>query len=83
VSRRAAAPFRSIALLLAGLLLAILGAAVATARQDAPTPSHAPSTLTAAPADGADMGPLVATGPPPDLALIYTGGVVGYVEPCG
>ena len=34
------------------------------------------------PAPG-DEGPLVAEGPQADLALIYTGGVVGYVEPCG
>lgn len=79
MSPRAAAPFRSPALLLAGLLAAVLGFAAAMARQDAP----APSPVTAPPADPADMGPLVATGAPPDLALIYTGGVVGYVEPCG
>ena len=30
-----------------------------------------------------DEGPLVAEGQPADLAIIYTGGVVGYVEPCG
>jgi len=28
-------------------------------------------------------GPLVDEGPEPDLALIYTGGVAGYVDPCG
>ncbi len=28
-------------------------------------------------------GPLVAPGPRPDLVLLYTGGVIGYVEPCG
>ena len=30
-----------------------------------------------------ESGPLVPPGAPPDIALIYTGGVVGYVEPCG
>ncbi|MGH9869462.1 MAG: hypothetical protein ACREAA_15020 [Candidatus Polarisedimenticolia bacterium] len=30
-----------------------------------------------------ESGPLVAEGPAPDLTLLYTGGVVGYVEPCG
>ena len=39
-------------------------------------------TITSPPAPG-EQGPLVADGAAPDLALIYTGGVVGYVEPCG
>lgn len=57
------------ALVLAGAL------SIASARQDSP------QTLIAAPA--VDEGPLVAPGDPPDFALIYTGGVVGYLEPCG
>jgi hypothetical protein len=38
---------------------------------------------TTAPAGATDEGPLVAPGEAPDLALFTTGGVVGYVEPCG
>lgn len=30
-----------------------------------------------------DEGPLVAPGEAPDLVLLCTGAVVGYVEPCG
>ena len=30
-----------------------------------------------------EEGPLVPEGAPADIAIIYTGGVVGYVEPCG
>lgn len=26
---------------------------------------------------------LVPDGPPPDLFLVYTGDVIGYVDPCG
>jgi len=26
---------------------------------------------------------LVPAGPPPDLFLVYTGDVIGYVDPCG
>lgn len=37
----------------------------------------------AQPLEPADAGPLVAEGPEPDLFLLYTGGVAGYVEPCG
>lgn len=33
--------------------------------------------------DPVDEGPLVAGGPAPDLVLVYTGGVVGFVDPCG
>jgi hypothetical protein len=36
----------------------------------------------AAPATGAQKG-LVAGGDPPDLLLMYTGDVIGYVDPCG
>ena len=38
-----------------------------------------------APQSGHGQGPsaLVAPGDVPDLALVFTGGVVGYVEPCG
>ena len=39
-------------------------------------------TIASPPAPG-EEGALVAEGAAPDLALIYTGSVVGYVEPCG
>ncbi len=26
---------------------------------------------------------LVPTGNPPDIALVFTGDVIGYIEPCG
>ncbi len=38
---------------------------------------------TAAPPAAARPGPLVPEGPAPDLAILYTGNAVGYVEPCG
>jgi hypothetical protein len=55
------------------LVLILLG--VANAR-----PAEPPAP---AGADPADSGPLVAPGPAPDLVLLYTGNVIGYVEPCG
>ena len=58
-----------------GLLAVVWPAAPARA-------SEPPAEETPAPAPG-EEGPLVAEGPQADLALIYTGGVVGYVEPCG
>ena len=57
------------------LLLLALGAAVARQSDPAPAPP--------APNDPLDSGPLVASGPAPDLVLLYTGSVVGFVEPCG
>ena len=60
---------------LAGALVLAGALSIADARQDTPqTPELQPVV---------DEGPLVAPGEPPDFALIYTGGVVGYVEPCG
>ena len=35
----------------------------------------------ALPAGGREK--LIADGPPPDLMLLYTGDVIGYVGPCG
>jgi hypothetical protein len=46
-----------------------------------PPPAGAEIKVETGPLD--EEGPLVPTGEPPDIALIYTGGVVGYVEPCG
>lgn len=30
-----------------------------------------------------EPGPLVAPGPAPDVIFVYTGRVIGYIEPCG
>ncbi len=58
---------------------AALCAAVAWA-QEAPKPPAAPL-----PARGLDppAGALVASGNPPDVIFLYTGDVIGYIEPCG
>jgi hypothetical protein len=56
------------------LLLIAFGAASARPSGQAPAPAGS---------DPADSGPLVAAGPAPDFVLLYTGNVVGYVEPCG
>ena len=62
---------------LAAAALALLAAAATLA---GPQSFEQPAVQPPAPGE---EGPLVAEGQPPDLALIYTGGVVGYVEPCG
>lgn len=57
---------------------ALLGfAGWAHAQQPAPAPSSAPRSL------AIPGGALVAPGSPPDLTILYTGDVVGYLEPCG
>jgi len=68
----------------AGAAMAIAATAPQPATQVRPQASPQATTRAteAAPAPG-EEGPLVPDGPAPDLALIYTGGVVGYVEPCG
>jgi len=63
------------------LVLVLLALGAAVARQSEPAP--APASVPAAPTDPLDSGPLVAAGPAPDLVLLYTGSVVGFVEPCG
>lgn len=62
-----------------GLALALLAAAPAAA-QSARTAGQ--GSVDEAGESGAE-GPLVPPGPPPDLILIYTGRVRGFVEPCG
>ncbi len=47
------------------------------AQQTAPGPSSTPRSL------AIPGGALVAPGKPPDLTILYTGDVVGYLEPCG
>lgn len=45
--------------------------------QAAPAPSQPPRSL------AIPGGALMAPGSPPDLTILYTGDVVGYLEPCG
>ena len=50
-------------------------------------PAQDPSTQPGQPLQpvllGADEGPLVVPGDPPDLILEFTAKVAGYIEPCG
>jgi hypothetical protein len=32
---------------------------------------------------GAQAGELIPPGGPPDLALVFTGDVIGFIDPCG
>ena len=61
------------------LLTALMALTFAVARQEVRQEGAAPPS----PDQAQEAGPLVAEGPAPDLTLLYTGGVVGYVEPCG
>jgi hypothetical protein len=70
---RIRAGFWLASLSIAALFLATLSGAAA--RQS--------SLETPPPVGDLDEGPLVVPGDPPDLILIYTGAVVGYVDPCG
>ena len=45
----------------------------------AAAPAAAAGAATLAPPEGALVGP----GPAPSLILLYTGDVIGYIEPCG
>ena len=57
-----------------GLFLLIAAAAVA-APQESSIPAIAPKP--------AAVDPPLPPGPAPDLNLVFTGQVAGYVEPCG
>ena len=74
------ARFRLRALLPAAILIAgIAGAQAPPAATPAP-PSEAPKiprTL------DIPNGALVAPGAPPEIDLLYTGDVIGFLEPCG
>ena len=63
--------------------LALFGAVLLAPATLPPPPLRAAEISATLPPDPGEEGPLVAEGDPPDLALVYTGGVVGYVEPCG
>ena len=73
--------------ILAVAFIALLGVALVAAREPARMPA---GQQAAPPVDPNDpdqapepTGALVAEGPAPDLAILATGGVAGYVEPCG
>lgn len=68
---------------LAALALAAAGDRLFPAAQDNPPPQPPGAGLSvAAPAKPATAPPLPG-GPAPDLAIVFTDQVVGYVEPCG
>ncbi len=71
-----------------GTALAILIATCGLAAAQAPAPAAAsPTTASAQPAVPRSLdvpdGALVAAGKAPELDLLYTGDVIGYIEPCG
>ena len=79
---------RAFAGVISSLVLLILALGAAVARQSEPArapgaPAPASGAPPSAPVDPLDSGPLVVSGPAPDLVLLYTGSVIGYVEPCG
>ena len=45
--------------------------------------AQAPTVPPSAPATVAPQGGLVAPGRSPELEILFTGDVVGYLEPCG
>ena len=52
-------------------------AGLAAPQQTPPPPASQPTVVLP------QGGPLIAPGASPDLALLYTGDVIGYLEPCG
>ena len=60
-----------------GWMLAIVIAGVAAAQAPPPAAPTIPRTL-----DVPD-GALVAAGNAPELDVLYTGDVIGFIEPCG
>jgi hypothetical protein len=65
------------ATLAAGLL------AVGVLAADVPAPGAPPAPPSIPRSLDVPGGSLVAAGPAPELDLLYTGDVVGYIEPCG
>jgi hypothetical protein len=61
-------------------LAGALALAAAVAAQQPPSPAPAPAT---APAKMPGSGSLIESEPKPDLFLLYTGDVIGYVDACG
>ncbi len=68
---------RVIRFLKGGLAVGVL-ASIAASAQAAPAPSPASQRNLDVPA-----GSLIAPGKAPDLSLLYTGAVAGYLDPCG
>jgi hypothetical protein len=75
---------------LAALLLACLAAiAPALTQESGAKPIPIPNTINDPNVSGSvamitpDLGPLVVPGPAPDVIFVYTGRVVGFIEPCG
>ena len=65
------------------LALAALGAAT-VASAEPPNPQAVRGAAVPAPATPPEnRGALIKEGQPPALFLIYTGDVIGYLEPCG
>ena len=67
------------------IFLATSVAAIGVAGAQAPTAPPATPSAPAVVPRSLDVpgGALVAPGPAPDLALLYTGDVIGYIDPCG
>ncbi len=61
------------------VLIAVLGAAIATAEEPPKAAAPPPAARGLEPTGGA----LVVGGNPPDLIFLYTGDVIGFIEPCG
>ena len=61
------------------LVAALLGASAAWAQDTARAPASQLPARSLDPPPGA----IVAAGNPPDLIFLYTGDVIGYIEPCG
>jgi hypothetical protein len=65
------------------LLGLALGAAVWTPSAAQPNPTDNRAAASSATPTAAPRQALIATGDAPDLFLLYTGDVIGYLDPCG
>ncbi len=76
--------WRSAAILLA-IAVVFQVAPAAPAKQPPAKPPEAPAAAPGAPAPAqqAGTGSLINPGETPELMLLYTGDVIGFVEPCG
>jgi hypothetical protein len=73
-------------ILAATLLVALAaGGAAAPGGRGKPIPNAAadPNLSGSLRAVRPEQPPLVAPGPPPDIVILFTGRVIGFVEPCG
>ncbi len=81
-------PFPTSLVLSIAFLAAILGVARARGRQEsAPAPAPEQPALPiegiSAPPPAAKIPPPLPAGPAPDLDLVFTSQVAGWIEPCG